>query len=212
MKVNRCRWRLWRPSKSMATVCLSQGILSFVLCAYSTMSNVANIPSNENYTPVDCRESVWDNAVVFWQCQRSQKLLTGNEDPDCCIYQTMCVSEIRIVKNIIMLQNPKWNTLHDMKQLLFTMIWIIWPADLLQKDGMLSKLLQMIQIIWNGRPVAKGDNSFWHYLQMIQIIWNGKPVAKAKDCFDIFCKWFGSSGCEGLLQRERFVMSLFARY
>ena len=31
------------------------------------------------------------------------------------VYQPMCISEIRIVKKIIMLQNPKWNTLHDKK-------------------------------------------------------------------------------------------------
>ena len=34
----------------------------------------------------------------------------------------MCISDIRIVKGFTMLQNPKWNTLHDIKQFLFTMI------------------------------------------------------------------------------------------
>ena len=34
---------------------------------------------------------------------------------DCPIYQPMCISEIRIVKKAIMLQNPRWNTLHDKK-------------------------------------------------------------------------------------------------
>ena len=51
---------------------------------------------------------------------------------DCCIYQPMRIPEIRIVKGLTMLHSPKWNTLHDIKQFLFTMIWIIWPAGLLQ--------------------------------------------------------------------------------
>ena len=48
------------------------------------------------------------------------------------VYQPMCISEIRIVKGLTMLHSPKWNTLHDIKQFLFTMIWIIWPAGRLQ--------------------------------------------------------------------------------
>ena len=83
-------------------------------------------------------------------------------------------------------------------------------AGLLQKDGRLLKLLQMIRIIWNGRPVAKGAVYFNIFLQMFRIIWVGRSIAKRAVCLDIFCKIPESSEMVSLLQRGRFFLTFFA--
>ena len=86
-----------------------------------------------------------------------------------------------------MLHSPKWNTLHDIKQFLFTMIWIIWPAGLLQSGRF------VLTFFANGPCHLEQPAS-----------------CKRTVCWEIFCKWSKSSRMACLFQRGRFVLTFFA--
>ena len=57
------RWKLYLETLMIILLCS-------VLSAFCTMSNVANIPSSENYTPVEYRDNIWDNCCWFLAMSR----------------------------------------------------------------------------------------------------------------------------------------------